>query len=180
MISKYGPGTLMAKFDVESAYQKLAIHLNDRYFLGMKWRYMYYVDLALPFGLRSAPDIFNSVADLVDWILVNNYHIPDFLHCSADYITAGPPNPSQCEQNLPLACSVCAGLGLPLRPSKLVSPSTCMVSLGIELDSVNQPVHLPCDELSPSPSMGYLSLCTKPQLQSLIGHIHYAALPKYM
>ena len=95
MISKYGPGTLMTKFDVESAHRKLAIHLNDRYLLGVKWRYMYFVDLALPFGLRSAPDIFNSVADLVHWILVNNYHIPDLLYYSDDYITAGPPNSSQ-------------------------------------------------------------------------------------
>jgi hypothetical protein len=35
-----------------------------RYLFGMFWQGGYYVDLALPFGLRSAPGIFNSVADL--------------------------------------------------------------------------------------------------------------------
>lgn len=85
----------MAKFDVESADRKLAIHLTDRYLLGIKWRSMYYVDLALPSGLRSVPDIVNSLADLVDWILVNNYDIPRLLHYSDDYITAGPLNSSQ-------------------------------------------------------------------------------------
>jgi len=55
MVSKYGPGALMAKFDVEAAYRNIAVHPSDRYLLGMKWRNLYYVDLAPPFGLRSAP-----------------------------------------------------------------------------------------------------------------------------
>ena len=68
MVSKFGQGALMAKFDVETAYHNLAVHPTDRYLIGMKWRSMFYVDLALPFGLRSAPYIFNSVADLVECI----------------------------------------------------------------------------------------------------------------
>lgn len=56
----------MAKFDVEAAYRNIAVHPADRYLLGMKWRGQYYVDLALPFGLRSAPYIFNTVAEAVE------------------------------------------------------------------------------------------------------------------
>jgi len=55
MVSRYGPGALMAKFDVEAAYRNIAIHPDDRFLLGMKWRGQYYVDLTLPFGLRSTP-----------------------------------------------------------------------------------------------------------------------------
>ena len=40
------------KFNVESAYRD--VHSDDRYLLGMKWRGNYFIDLALPFGLRSA------------------------------------------------------------------------------------------------------------------------------
>ena len=68
MVSKFGPGALMAKFDIESAYRNIAINPSDRHLLGLKWRDAYYIDLALPFGLRSAPAIFNSVAELVKWI----------------------------------------------------------------------------------------------------------------
>ena len=46
---------LLAKFDVESAYRIIPIHLNDRYLLGMQWQGNYFVDMALPFGLRSVP-----------------------------------------------------------------------------------------------------------------------------
>lgn len=78
MVSRFGRCTLLAKFDVESAYRKIAVQPCDHFLLGMEWRGQFYVDLALPFGLRSAPYIFSSVAYLMQWILVNNYKIPDY------------------------------------------------------------------------------------------------------
>ena len=93
----------MAKFDVESANRNVPIHPLDRYLLGIKWRHHFYVDLALPFGLRSAPYTFNSIADLVEWILMNNHQIPDLLHYLDDFLTAGPPDSPQCARNLTVA-----------------------------------------------------------------------------
>ena len=61
MVSQFGQGALMAKFEVETAYRNIAVHMPDRYLLGMNWRNQFYIDLALPFALRSAPHIFNSV-----------------------------------------------------------------------------------------------------------------------
>ena len=37
MVSQYGPGALMAKFDVEAAYHNIAVHPDDHFLLGMKW-----------------------------------------------------------------------------------------------------------------------------------------------
>ena len=68
-IMSLGWGTLLAKFNVESAYRIIPVHPNDRYLLGMQWESNYFVDMALPFGLRSAPYIFSSVADLAEWVL---------------------------------------------------------------------------------------------------------------
>ena len=100
LVSQFGRGALMAKFDVESAYRNVPIHPLERYLLGMKWRHNFYVDLALPFGLRSAPYIFNSIADLVEWILMNNHQIPDLLHYLVDFLTAGLPRfSSVCSQS---------------------------------------------------------------------------------
>ena len=89
-VSRLGPGALMAKFDVEAAYRNVPVHPSHRVLLGMKWRDQFYVDLVLPFGLRSAPFIFNSIADMVEWILVTSYQIPDLLHYLDDFITAEP------------------------------------------------------------------------------------------
>ena len=36
-IMSFGQGTLLAKFDVESAYQNIPVHPEDCYLLGMKW-----------------------------------------------------------------------------------------------------------------------------------------------
>ena len=47
-----GRGTLMAKFDVASAYRNGAIHPGDQPLVGMMWRYKYYVGMAVPFRLR--------------------------------------------------------------------------------------------------------------------------------
>jgi hypothetical protein len=63
MVTKLGWGALMAKFDVQSAYRNIAVLPSEHHLLGMKWQGKLYVDLALPFGLHSAPDIFNSIAD---------------------------------------------------------------------------------------------------------------------
>ena len=82
----------MAKFDVEAAYRNIAVHPADRYLLGMKWRGQYYVDLVLPFGLRSAPYIFNTIAEAAEWILVDSFKVPDLLYYLDDFITAGPPD----------------------------------------------------------------------------------------
>ena len=101
------------------------------------------MNLVLPFGLRSAPFIFNSIADMVEWILINSYQIPDLLHYLDDFIIAGPPPSLQCTQNSATAKEVCQRLGLPLHPGKCVGPSTVLVVLGIKLDSINQAAHLP-------------------------------------
>ena len=100
MISKYGRGALVAKFDLEAAYRNIAVHPSDRYLLGVKWHNLYYVDLALPFRLRSAPFIFYSVAEMVEWILLNSHNVSDLLHYLDDFITAGPRDSNQCAQNL--------------------------------------------------------------------------------
>ena len=64
-----GPGTLMAKFDINLAYRLLPINSEDRKFLGMKWDGKFYVDIALPFGFRSAPLIFTKFADILQTLM---------------------------------------------------------------------------------------------------------------
>ena len=50
-------GTLLAKLDIKSAYRLVPVHPSDRLLLGVLWDGAYYIDRALPFGLRSAPKI---------------------------------------------------------------------------------------------------------------------------
>ena len=179
MISSLGRGALMAKFDVETAYRNIPVHPADRNLLGMKWKGKYYVDLALPFGLRSAPFIFNAVASMLEWILTNNYQVTNMVHYLDDFIMAGPPNSVVCAANLAESRQACAELGVPLHPDKCVGPTTTMVVLGIELDSVHQIARLPADKLrniqALIASWRSRRWCNRQQLESLIGHLHHAA-----
>lgn len=54
MVSRYGAGALMVKFNVEAAYRNIAVHPSNYQLLGMQWHGHLYLDLALPFCLRSA------------------------------------------------------------------------------------------------------------------------------
>ena len=65
----YDWGAPIAKFNGESTYCNVPAHSDDRYLLNMKWRGNYFIDLAHPFGLRSAPFIFSSIADSHMWNL---------------------------------------------------------------------------------------------------------------
>lgn len=177
LVSQFERGALMAKFDVESASRNVPVNPSDCYLLGMKWRNQYY--LALPFSLRLAPFIFNSIADLVEWILVHSHHIPALLHYLDDFITAGPPDSPQCAHNLAVALAACKRLGLPLHPGKCVGPAMVLVVLGIELDSVSQIARLPAEKLSALKDLisSWLpcKCCNRRELGSLIGHLHHAA-----
>ena len=58
----------MAKIDIKNAFRLCPVHPLDHHLLGMKWRGSFYFDQILPFGLRSAPFIFNCLADTLEWI----------------------------------------------------------------------------------------------------------------
>lgn len=60
MISKFGPGALMAKFDVEAAYRNTPMHADDHFLLGLKWLQslpLLLVINELPLGLPHAFNI---------------------------------------------------------------------------------------------------------------------------
>ena len=99
-IMSFGRGSLLAKFDVESAYRHALVHSDDHYLLGMKWRVKYFIDLALPLGLHSAPYIFLSFTDLLVWIFKHNYGINFLLHYLDDFDTLGPPNSPVYQNNV--------------------------------------------------------------------------------
>ena len=46
-IMALGKGVLMAKFDLRRAYRLLPVHVEDRHFLGMRWRDQFYFTIVL-------------------------------------------------------------------------------------------------------------------------------------
>ena len=137
------------------------------------------MDLAVTFGLLSAHSIFNSVADMVEWIVRHAHNVLDLMHYLDDFITAGPTESSQCEDNMAKSLAVCRVLGLPLHPDKCIGPSSRLLVLDIELDSMAPVARLPEDKLCALQELIHSwrnrRWCTRRQLESLIGHLHHAA-----
>ena len=48
-------------------------------------------DKVVPFGLRSAPAIFNKLSDALEWILINKCNISFVCHILDDFLLIEPP-----------------------------------------------------------------------------------------
>ena len=128
-----GQGALIAKIDIKSAYRLIPVCHYDRQWLGMKWRGLVYVDGMLPFGLRSAPKIFNAVADALQWILTRE-GVELIFHYLDDFAVLGPPDSPQCQRALDILIEVCKLLNIPLAADKQDGPSAVITLLGIRSD----------------------------------------------
>ena len=138
-------GWFMAKLDLKSAYRKVPVHHADSHFLGISWKGNEFLDRALPFGLRSAPIIFNAVADGLAWAMICSgivhlaHYLDDFIFWAQDA--------TSCRQILESAVSLAGRLGLPVEPTKVEGPSSTLIFLGIEIDSVARELRLPKSKL---------------------------------
>ena len=121
---------------------------EDWQFLGIKWRGRFYVDTCLPFGLHCAPFLFNQFADVLEWILWNNYELHWLMHYLDDCFLAGPPITTLCKNHLHCFLRVCKLLGFPVALDKVEGPATILIFLGLELDSVLQQIRLPMTKLN--------------------------------
>ena len=146
-ILSLGPGSLLAKLDVKSAFRLLLVHVADCHLLAMHWNNQIYFDTCLPFGLRSAPKLFNVLADLLSWILMQHGILP-LVHYLDDFLMMGPADSTICHDNFSTIQRFCQELGIPLASDKLVSPSHSLTFLGIELDTVCMEARLPEDKLT--------------------------------
>ena len=177
-----GRGALMAKVDLKSAFRLCPVRQEDWHLLGIKWKGKYYIDKCLPFGLRSAPYLFNKVADALEWILRHYFKVNHTFHYLDDFFFAGPAGSLACRRALQDMLSLCTALQAPLKAEKIVAPTTCLVLLGIELDTILMRARLPEEKLSAllEELRGFNSLhlneglCTKRRLLSLIGKLAFA------
>ena len=134
VIAALPQGGLLAKIDIESAYRLVLVHPLDRPLQAVVWGGAVYVDPMLPFGLRSAPKIFNALADGLEWYL-RHLGVRYVFHYLDDFLVVGPPASPECAEALAQLNSACARLGVPIAEHKREGPTTCLTFLGIEVDT---------------------------------------------
>ena len=178
-----GQGALMAKVDLKNAFRLCPVRQKDWHLLGVHWHGKYYVDKCLPFGLRSAPCLFNMVADAMEWILRNYFQVTNCFHYLDDFSLAAPASSSACLDALCDMLLLCRAVGAPVKPEKVLGPATTLTILGIELDTVARQARLPAGKLEAllEELTNFTRLHashrtrTKRQLLSLIGKLAFAS-----
>ena len=131
----------------------------------------------LPFGLRSAPFLFNQLSDGLEWILKNNYGIQHVIHILDDFFIA-ERNKSDCLTSFSTLLRVFMSLKAPVVASKTIGPSREIEFMGIILDSVRMEARLPQDKLirinQLLDSFKNRRSVRLVELQSLIGTLQFA------
>ena len=92
MMQKLDKGALMGKIDIRHAFCICPVRAEVYELLGTYWEGFYFIELWLPFGLRTAVFIFNSFSDALHWILQNKHLIQHLLYYLDDFLTAGEAN----------------------------------------------------------------------------------------
>ena len=179
IVAQLGQGALLAKLDVQSAFRICPEHPSDWNLLGFSFLDYYFVDLCLPFGLRSSVNRFTQLSDTLSWILRNNYNIKFISHYLDDFFLAGPNQSDICKNSMQTIIFLFARLGVPLAPDKVEGPTNVLTYLGIVIDTNLMELRLPEDKLSALVDL--LSAwqikrkCTKRELLSLIGKLSFAS-----
>ena len=85
-----GQGSYLAKTDIEAAFRLIPLRPSDYELFGMYWQGSYYYDRVLPFGLRSAPFLFNQLSEAIEWILLHKCSISFVCHILDDFLIIEP------------------------------------------------------------------------------------------
>ena len=177
VVQQLGKSSLLAKVDIESAYRLVPVHPQDRILQAVEWEGKIYVDPMLPFGLRSAPKIFTAIADALNWCL-ERAGVRFVSHYLDDFIIVAPPHSQECQVALGILDTVCGRLGVPMAPHKRDGPTTCLVFVGIQIDTVTGELRLPDEKLHRLKTLlqdwDAKKTCQRKQLESLIGLLTHA------
>ena len=140
------------------------------------------MDATLPFGLRSAPKIFNALADAAQWI-IQEMGERYLWHYLDDFITIGAAGQEECRFNCDVMSQACETLGISLVSEKCEGPTCCLVFLGIVIDTNRMELRLPQDKLYCLHKLIEKWVAKRPratvrkrELASLAGHLQHACM----
>ena len=126
----------------------------------------------LPYGLHSAPKIFNNLADTLEWCF-RCQGVEHILHYLNNYIVVGLPDGPICSGAMATLLVSCSYFGVPVGQHKLDGPATCLIFLGIEVDTMAGELRLPADKLHRLQTLlrqwGDHKACQCRELESLVG-----------
>ena len=140
LVAQAGKGAIMMKRDLKSAFRHIPVNPCDYWLLLFEWNGQFFVDMFLPFGLRTAPRIFNLFAEALHWVF-ETLHEWNVTHYLDDFLFVFPPN-TDIDTISTQFDAVIAEFGF-TKAAEKDSEGCVVVHLGFEFDSIQMQVRLP-------------------------------------
>ena len=174
-----GPGAKMYKV-LSRAFRQLKVDPLDFPLLCLQWQDEYFIDCAVAFGHHGGALGCCRFTDALRFIHTRlGFHLVTYI----DDLMSGE-SPETAERSFHSLVTLLSDLNVPISKGKLTPPTTKMVCLGIEVDSVNQTLAIPKEKINQILDKCRLVLSkssiSKKSLQSLIGllmFVHKAVKP---
>ena len=172
-----GPGALFVKRDLKDAFRHIPVATSDQWLLGFHCDGRYWIERYLPFGLRTAPFLFDLFAKALNWILIAVLCWCIVLHYLDDFFAILPPH-ANANAYADQFDHVCSDLGLTVNHSKDAMGTTADF-LGIEFDSTLMQARLPPDKLirarKTAKDLQNKAYISHHELESAVGFLSFAA-----
>ena len=172
-----GPACCLVKKDLADAFRHIPIASSDHWLLGFQCNDQHWVDRFLPFGLRTAPYLFDLFAKGRHWMLMADLGWRPVMHYLDDFLGV-LPNQEQAELFAEQFDRLCTELGLQVNLKKTIIGQVAEF-LGIELNTVNMIARLSASKLSKAINAVNTALArpsiTHQELKSLLGFLAFAA-----
>ena len=178
----------LTKTDLKDAYMHVKVKPSERHLLGFVWDEPdkvsgemvreYWQMCVLPFGLTSAPKLFNDLADGLQYIMIQNGASEDLIHYLDDYFAvdgnenAGKNTKSVMKKSIKES-------GMDAQDEKTLGPFRCLEFLGIVFDTIKKELRISeerlCEIKQSLKDWGRRKVCTKRDLLSLLGKLIFCA-----
>ena len=117
------------------------------------------------------------MADALEWIA--KVRGARFTYHYHDNFIVSAPMSGECAASLEILLETCKELGIPVAVHKCMGPTTYLISLGILIDTQKMEISLPEEKLTQLKRLladwKEKEVCTRTELESLIGHLQHAA-----
>ncbi|XP_033733376.1 uncharacterized protein LOC117322521 isoform X1 [Pecten maximus] len=177
MISKLGQGALLGKADIKSAFRLIPIYPGDFDLLGFQFLDKYYIDKCLPMGCSISCNIFEKFSTFIEWLVRDKTGVNTVSHYLDDFIFAGKRGSQDCQILMSTFDNSCRELGVPIAEEKTVGPTTVIIFLGLEIDTVEMLIRIPLQKTIELTDMllrfvGQKKVTLK-ELESLVGVLNF-------
>jgi hypothetical protein len=147
LLKFHGKGSLMSKTDLETSYRLVPINEKDHELLGFTVDGTFYYDKTLPMGLSYSCNLFEKFSTSIHWLVDHKLESAGCVPVLDDFLFVGPPNSDLCHKTLFQFLDMAQYIGIPIKDEKTVFPTTKILFLGLELDSIEMEIRLPDDKL---------------------------------